>query len=75
LVTGGAGLIGSYLVNALLARDDTVVALDNLTTVRLANLDEASKSAGFHFVHGSVLDELLVDEAVHQCESSTWPPR
>jgi UDP-glucose 4-epimerase len=68
LVTGGAGFIGSYLVNALLARGDTVVALDNLTTGRLANLDEASGSPGFHFVHGSVLDELLVDELVHQCD-------
>jgi UDP-glucose 4-epimerase len=68
LVTGGAGFIGSYLVNALLARGDTVVALDNLTTGRLANLDEASKASGFHFVHGSVLDELLVDELVHQCD-------
>ncbi len=68
LVTGGAGFIGSYLVNALLARGDTVVALDNLTTGRLANLDEASKSSGFHFVQGSVLDELVVDEVVHQCD-------
>jgi UDP-glucose 4-epimerase len=68
LVTGGAGFIGSYLVNALLARGDSVVALDNLTTGRLANLDEASKSPGFHFVHGSVLDELVVDELVHQCD-------
>jgi nucleoside-diphosphate-sugar epimerase len=68
LVTGGAGFIGSYLVNALLARGDTVVALDNLQTGRLTNLDEASESPGFHFVHGSVLDELVVDELVHQCD-------
>jgi UDP-glucose 4-epimerase len=68
LVTGGAGFIGSYLVNALLARGDSVVALDNLTTGRLVNLDEASESPAFHFVHGSVLDELVVDELVHQCD-------
>src|SRR3569833_1694405 len=68
LVTGGAGFIGSYLVNALLARGDTVVALDNLQTGRLTNLDEASESLGFFFVHGSVLDELVVDELVHQCD-------
>jgi UDP-glucose 4-epimerase len=68
LVTGGAGFIGSYFVNALLARGDAVVALDNLTTGRLVNLDEASESPGFHFVHGSVLDELVVDELVHQCD-------
>lgn len=68
LVTGGAGFIGSYLVNALLARGDEVVALDNLTTGRITNLDEASKSPGFHFVQGSVLDELVVDELVRQCD-------
>jgi UDP-glucose 4-epimerase len=68
LVTGGAGFIGSHLVNALLARGDTVVALDNLQTGRLTNLDEASKSPGFRFVHGSVLDELVIDELVHQCD-------
>src|SRR5689334_24605424 len=68
LVTGGAGFIGSYVVNALLARGDSVVALDNLQTGRLTNLDEASEFPGFHFVHGSVLDELVVDELVHQCD-------
>ena len=45
-----------------------MVALDNLTTGRLSNLDEASKSPGFHFVQGSVLDELVIDELVHQCD-------
>lgn len=68
LVTGGAGFIGSYLVNALLDRGDAVVALDNLTTGRLTNLDEAGRSPDFRFVQGSVLDELMVDELVHQCD-------
>ncbi|GLY85866.1 UDP-glucose 4-epimerase [Actinoallomurus iriomotensis] len=68
MVTGGAGFIGSYLANALLTRGDTVVVLDNLQTGRLANLEEASASPRFHFVHGSVLDELVVDELVHQCD-------
>ena len=39
LVTGGAGFIGSHLVEALLARGDSVVVLDNLSTGRLTNLD------------------------------------
>jgi UDP-glucose 4-epimerase len=41
LVTGGAGFIGSNLVDALLARGDEVVILDNLTTGRHSNLDHA----------------------------------
>jgi UDP-glucose 4-epimerase len=41
LVTGGAGFIGSNLVDALLARGDEVTVVDNLVTGRLANLDGA----------------------------------
>jgi UDP-glucose 4-epimerase len=41
LVTGGAGFIGSNLVDALLARGDDVTVLDNLSTGRRVNLDGA----------------------------------
>lgn len=68
LVTGGAGFIGSHLVEALLARGDRVTALDNLSTGRLGNLDAVSSDPNFRFVHGSVLDELMLDELVHECE-------
>jgi UDP-glucose 4-epimerase len=68
LVTGGSGFIGSHLVEALLARGNSVVALDNLSTGRLENLDGVSGHPSFHFVQGSVLDELVVDELVHTCD-------
>jgi UDP-glucose 4-epimerase len=68
LVTGGSGFIGSHLVEALLARGDSVVALDNLSTGRLANLDAVRSHPRLRFVHGSVLDELVVDELAHQCD-------
>jgi UDP-glucose 4-epimerase len=38
LVTGGAGFIGSHLVDALYELDDEVIVLDNLSTGRLENL-------------------------------------
>ncbi|HYJ21497.1 MAG TPA: NAD-dependent epimerase/dehydratase family protein, partial [Solirubrobacterales bacterium] len=41
LVTGGAGFIGSNLVDALLARGDTVTVVDDLSTGRRENLDGA----------------------------------
>jgi UDP-glucose 4-epimerase len=69
LVTGGAGFIGSHLVDALLARGDRVLVLDNLSTGRIANLDQASAHPDLHFVQGSVLDELVVDELVHRCDT------
>jgi UDP-glucose 4-epimerase len=69
LVTGGAGFIGSHLVDALLARGDSVIALDDLSTGRLSNLDTADANPRFRFVHGSVLDELVVDELVHQADT------
>jgi len=68
LVTGGAGFIGSHLAEALLERGDHVVAMDNLATGRLANLDAVGGHPNFRFVQGSVLDELAVDELVHETD-------
>ena len=68
LVTGGAGFIGSHLVEALLGRGHQVVALDNLSTGRLSNLDGVRDNPGFRFAHGSVLDELAIDQAVQDCD-------
>ena len=64
LVTGGAGFIGSHLVDALVRRGDRVTALDDLSTGRLANLDAFGGHERFRFVQGSTLDELMVDEQV-----------
>jgi len=60
LVTGGAGFIGSHLVDALLARGDTVAALDDLSSGRKGNLPPRP---GLRFVRGTVLEEGIVNEA------------
>jgi UDP-glucose 4-epimerase len=56
LVTGGAGFIGSNLVDALLARGESVVVVDDLSTGRRANLDAALEQ-------GATLHELDVCDA------------
>ena len=60
LVTGGAGFIGSHLVDRLLALDYRVVVLDNLSTGKLRNVNPA---ATFH--HGDITDRS-VTEVVHR---------
>ena len=50
LVTGGAGFIGSHLVDGLLARGHEVIALDNLSSGVRANLEDAKKNPRFRLV-------------------------
>jgi UDP-glucose 4-epimerase len=68
LLTGGAGFIASHLTEALLERGDHVLALDNLSTGRLRNIDRFGSHPHYRFVQGSVLDEMAVDELVHQAD-------
>jgi UDP-glucose 4-epimerase len=68
LVTGGAGFIGSHLVDALLARGDEVWALDDLSTGNLRNLSSALTNPSCHFVEGSVMDAPTVDGLVAQVD-------
>ncbi|MDP8976967.1 MAG: GDP-mannose 4,6-dehydratase [Actinomycetota bacterium] len=68
LVTGGGGFIGSHLVEALLERGNRVIVLDNLATGRRANLAAVAHHRQLRFVQGSVLDELMVDELVDECD-------
>ena len=60
LVTGGAGFIGSHLVDTLRKNGHEVVVLDDLSTGRLENLDDALTSGLVEFVEGSVTDAALV---------------
>ncbi len=59
LVTGGAGFIGSHLVDRLLAAGDEVVVLDDLSTGRRENLEQAL-AAGAELVEGDITDASLV---------------
>jgi UDP-glucose 4-epimerase len=61
LVTGGAGFIGSHLVEALLARGDRVRVLDNLSSGRLENLSTVINQ--LEFIEGDLRDEAIVQKA------------
>jgi UDP-glucose 4-epimerase len=61
LVSGGAGFIGSHLVDALLARGDEVVVIDDLSTGRLENLADAPDA---RLIEGDIRDSEVVDLAV-----------
>src|SRR5512132_222538 len=60
LVTGGAGFIGSYLADALLARGDSVIALDNVSTGSVDNVRHLLDHPNFRLREGTVLDHPLV---------------
>lgn len=50
LVTGGAGFVGSHLVDSLVLRGDEVVILDNLSTGSVRNIEAATKSGKATFM-------------------------
>lgn len=56
IVTGGAGFIGSHLVDALLAQGRGVLAIDDLAVGRLTNLAQHSGNPRFRFAEASVFD-------------------
>jgi dTDP-glucose 4,6-dehydratase len=60
VVTGGAGFRGSHLCEALLARGDTVVCLDNLSTGNLRNIEHLFGRDGFEFVKHDVTNYVYV---------------
>jgi UDP-glucose 4-epimerase len=63
-VTGGAGFIGSSLVDRLLSQGNAVTAYDNLSTGQLRFLDQARQSPNFQFVQGDLLDPPALKRAV-----------
>jgi nucleoside-diphosphate-sugar epimerase len=64
VVTGGAGFLGSHLCEALLARGDEVVAVDNLLSGSRANLAGLVGGSGFSFIEADVSDGLPVTGSV-----------
>src|ERR1700675_2468361 len=77
LVTGGAGFLGSHLCDLLIARGDTVVCLDDLSTGRTQNIEHHALSPLFTFIHDSVLSPIDIggsfDGVVHLASPASPP--
>ena len=69
LITGGAGFVGSHLTDALVARGDEVLVLDDLSTGNVENVADALASGQAELVEGSVCDEELVDECMEWADA------
>ena len=67
LVTGGAGFIGSHLVEALLAKGYKVRVLDNLSTGKVGNLPVGN--GHLNLIVGDVADSAVVEEAMRDCSA------
>lgn len=68
LVTGGAGFIGSHLVEELIARGNTIYVLDDLSTGKLANIKHLFKNKNFYFKRGSVLNKKVLEPLVKKSD-------
>jgi len=68
LVTGGAGYIGSHLVDALMAQGHELYVIDNLSTGRIDNIRHLLGNERLHFVNDSILNEALMERIIEQVD-------
>lgn len=61
VVTGGAGFIGSHLVDRLLERGDQVIVIDNLFTGRKVNFENHLSNSNFEFIRHDVTEPIMVE--------------
>ena len=69
LITGGAGFIGSHLCEALLARGESVIVLDDLSTGSVENLRNVRKHPDLLCVFESMMNRSLLCELVDESDA------
>lgn len=65
LVTGGAGFIGSNLIESLLSEGNYVVCLDNFSTGKRKNIEEFLNNKNFRLIEGDIRELSVCREAVY----------
>ncbi|MGE5317966.1 MAG: SDR family oxidoreductase [Chloroflexota bacterium] len=68
LVTGGAGFIGSNLVEALLLQDNKVICLDNFATGKRKNIEPFFENSNFTLIEGDIRDQETCHKACEGVE-------
>lgn len=68
LITGGAGFIGSHLVDRLLADGYRVTILDNLSTGRWENIAHHDKNPNFRYAIDDIRNEMIMDRFASECD-------
>jgi len=68
LITGGAGFLGSHLAEALLARGDSVLLLDNLSTGSIDNIEHLKNAPRFQYTIDSVMSEPVTAELIDRAD-------
>ena len=68
LITGGAGFIGSHLAEALVAKGDEVMVLDDLSTGSMENIRHLKASPKFSYCVESVMNRGLLAELVDESD-------
>ena len=69
LVTGGAGFIGSHIVDKLVKEDVEVIALDNLSTGKLSNLSSCDGKKNFRFIKEDLNNNDGIRKALQNVET------
>jgi dTDP-glucose 4,6-dehydratase len=69
LVAGGAGFIGSHIVEALLKTGAEVTVLDNLSAGKMSNLENCKRNSNFHFIKGDIRNLEQVKTAVKNADA------
>ncbi len=61
LVTGGAGFLGSYLIEKLLEKKEKVICIDNLSTGQIKNISHLFKNDLFEFINHDVINPIEIN--------------
>jgi len=68
VITGGAGFIGSHLVERLLIENHKVTIIDDLSTGSFENIKQFTKNKNFAFVIESILNKTVMDRIISECD-------